>query len=138
VHQQQKRTSKEVLAASLYRASADSFKTILSNGIMSKGKVAIIGGLSLSKAFVKHLIDVCEISSERVTTPKQRLHIGAIGAAICGQQVYLNDIIKKLEQKLTKPFNYKSQGPLILKESKIMKPKEDWSYGADIPLAGLG
>jgi len=138
VHQQQKGTSKEVLAASLYRASADSFKTILSNGIMSKGKVAIIGGLSLSKAFVKHLIDVCEISSERVTTPKQGLHIGAIGAAICGQQVYLNDIIKKLEQKLTKPFNYKSQGPLILKESKIMKPKEDWLYGADIPLAGLG
>jgi len=39
---------------------------------------------------------------------------------------------------LTKPFNYESQGPLILKKSKIMKPKEDWPYGADIPLAGLG
>ena len=138
VHQQQKGTPKEVLAASLYRASADSFKNILSNGIIPKGKIVLIGGLSLSKAFVKHLIDVCKISPDRIITPKQGLHIGAIGAAIHGQKVYLNDIIKKLEQKLTKPFNYKSQGPLILKKSKIMKPKEDWPYGADIPLVGLG
>jgi len=138
VHQQQKGTPKEVLAASLYRASADSFKNILSNGIIPEGKIVLIGGLSLSKAFVKHLINVCKISSERVIIPKQGLHIGAIGAAIYGQQVYLNNIIKKLEQKLTKPFNYESQGPLILKKSKIMKPKEDWPYGADIPLAGLG
>ncbi|MBU4284519.1 MAG: hypothetical protein KJ968_05410, partial [Nanoarchaeota archaeon] len=138
VHQQQKGTPKEVLAASLYRASADSFKNILSNGIMPEGKIAIIGGLSRSKAFVKHLIDVCKISSERVITPEQGLHIGAIGAAIHGQQVYLNDIIKKLEQKLTKPFSYESQGPLILKESEIMKTKEDWPYDAKIPLAGLG
>ncbi|MBA7601319.1 hypothetical protein ES703_08389 [subsurface metagenome] len=138
VHQQQKGTPKEVLAASLYRASADSFKNILSNGMMPEGRIILIGGLSLSKAFVKHLIDVCKISSERVIIPKQGLHIGAIGAAIYGQQVYLNNIIKKLEQKLTKPFNYESQGPLILKKSKIMKPKEDWPYGADIPLAGLG
>jgi len=112
VHQQQKGTPKEVLAASLYRASADSFKTILSNGIISEGRIILIGGLSLSKAFVKHLIDVCKISSESVIIPKQGLYIGAIGAAIYGQQIYLNDIIKKLEQKLTKPFNYESQGPL--------------------------
>ena len=138
VHQQQKGTPKEVLAASLYRASADSFKTILSNGMMPEGRIIFIGGLSLSKAFVKHLIDVCKISSESVIIPKQGLHIGAIGAAIYGQQVYLNNIIKKLEQKLTKPFNYESQGPLILKKSIIMKPKEDWPYGADVPLAGLG
>jgi predicted CoA-substrate-specific enzyme activase len=138
VHQQQKGTPKEVLAASLYRASADSFKTILSNGMMPEGRIILIGGLSLSKAFVKHLIDVCKISSERVIIPKQGLHIVAIGAAIYGQQVYLNNIIKKLEQKLTKPFNYESQGPLIFKKSKIMKPKEDWPYGADIPLASLG
>jgi predicted CoA-substrate-specific enzyme activase len=138
VHQQQKGTPKEVLAASLYRASADSFKNILSNGIIPKGKIVLIGGLSLSKAFVKHLIDVCKISPDRIITPKQGLHIGAIGAAIHGQKVYLNDIIRKLEQKLTKPFNYKSQGPLILKKSKIMKPKEDWPYSADIPLVGLG
>ncbi|GAH90079.1 unnamed protein product, partial [marine sediment metagenome] len=52
--------------------------------------------------------------------------------------VCLNNIIKKIEQKLTKPFSYESQGPLILKKSKIMKPKEDWPYNADIPLAGLG
>ena len=45
---------------------------------------------------------------------------------------------KKLEQKLTEPFNHESQGPLILKKSIIMKPKEDWPYGADVPLAGLG
>jgi len=138
VHQQQKGTPKEVLAASLYRASADSFKTILSNGIIPEGKIVFIGGLSLSKAFVKYLVDVCKISPERVIIPKQGLHIGAIGAAIHSQQVYLNDIIKKLEQKLTRSFNYESQGPLILKESKIMKPKEDWPYNADIPLAGLG
>lgn len=138
VHQQQKGTSKEVLAASLYRASADSFKTILSNGMMPEGRIILIGGLSLSKAFVKHLMDICKISSERVIIPKQRLHIGAIGAAIYGQQVYLNNIIIKLEKKLTKPFNYESQGPLILKKSKVMKSKEDWPYGADIPLAGLG
>ena len=138
VHQQQKGTPKEVLAASLYRASADSFKNILSDGIIPKGKIVLIGGLSLSKAFVKHLIDVCKISPDRIITLKQGLHIGAIGAAIHGQKVYLNDIIRKLEQKLTKPFNYKSQGPLILKKSKIMKPKEDWPYGADIPLVGLG
>lgn len=138
VHQQQKGTPKEVLAASLYRASADSFNTILSNGMMPEGRIILIGGLSLSKAFVKHLLDFCKISSERVIIPKQRLHIGAIGAAIYGQQVYLNNIIKKLEQKLTKPFSYKSQGPLILKKSKIMKPKEDWPYGADVPLVGLG
>jgi predicted CoA-substrate-specific enzyme activase len=138
VHQQQKGTPKEVLAASLYRASADSFKTILSNGMMPEGRIILIGGLSLSKAFVKHLMDICKISSERVIIPKQRLHIGAIGAAIYGQQVYLNNIIKKLEQKLTKPFYYESQGPLILKKSEIMKPQEDWPYGADIPLAGLG
>jgi predicted CoA-substrate-specific enzyme activase len=138
VHQQQKGTPKEVLAASLYRASADSFKNILSDGIIPKGKIVLIGGLSLSKAFVKHLIDVCRISPDRIITLKQGLHIGAIGAAIHGQKVYLNDIIRKLEQKLTKPFNYKSQGPLILKKSKIMKPKEDWPYGADIPLVGLG
>lgn len=138
VHQQQKGTSKEVLAASLYRASADSFKTILSNGMMPEGRIILIGGLSLSKAFVKHLMDICKISSERVIIPKQGLHIGAIGAAVYGQQVYLNNIIKKLEQKLTKPFNYKSQGPLILKKSIIMKPKEDWPYGADVSLAGLG
>jgi len=138
VHQQQKGTPKEVLAASLYRASADSFKTILSNGIISEGRIILIGGLSLSKAFVKHLIDVCKISSESVIIPKQGLYIGAIGAAIYGQQIYLNDIIKKLEQKLTKPFNYESQGPLILKKSIIMKPKEDWPYDADVPLAGLG
>jgi predicted CoA-substrate-specific enzyme activase len=138
VHQQQKGTPKEVLAASLYRASADSFKNILSNGIIPEGKIVLIGGLSLSKAFVRHLINVCKISPERVIIPKQGLHIGAIGAAIYGQQVYLNNIIKKLEQKLSKPFNYESQGPLILKKSKIMKPKEDWPYGADIPLAGLG
>ncbi|MFH1938772.1 MAG: BadF/BadG/BcrA/BcrD ATPase family protein, partial [bacterium] len=138
VHQQQKGTPKEVLAASLYRASADSFKTILSNGIIPEGRIILIGGLSLSKVFVKHLIDVCKISSESVIIPKQGLHIGAIGAAIYGQQVYLNNIIKKLEQKLTKPFNYESQGPLILKKSIIMKPKEDWPYGADVPLAGLG
>ncbi|MBA7541711.1 hypothetical protein ES705_34027 [subsurface metagenome] len=138
VHQQQKGTPKEVLAASLYRASADSFKNILSDGIIPKGKIVLIGGLSLSKAFVKHLIDVCKISPDRIITLKQGLHIGAIGAAIHGQKVYLNDIIRKLEQKLTKPFNYESQGPLILKKSKIMKPKEDWPYGADIPLVGLG
>ncbi|MBA3063992.1 hypothetical protein FP803_00980, partial [Candidatus Woesearchaeota archaeon] len=138
VHQQQKGTPKEILAASLYRASADSFKNILSNGIMPEGKIVLIGGLSCSKAFVKHLIDVCKISSERVITPKQGLYIGAIGAAIHGQQVYLNDIIKKLEQKLTKPFNYESQGPLIFKKSRIMKPKEDWPYDAKISLAGLG
>jgi predicted CoA-substrate-specific enzyme activase len=138
VHQQQKGTSKEVLAASLYRASADSFKTILSNGMMPEGRIILIGGLSLSKAFVKHLMDICKISSERVIIPKQRLHIGAIGAAIYGQQVYLNNIMIKLEKKLTKPFNYESQGPLILKKSEIMKLKEDWPYGADIPLAGLG
>jgi len=138
VHQQQKGTPKEVLAASLYRASADSFKTILSNGMIPEGKIILIGGLSLSKAFMKHLIDVCKISSERVIIPKQGLYIGAIGAAIYGQQVYLNNIIKKLEKKLAKPFNYKSQGPLILKKSKIMKSKEDWPFGADIPLAGLG
>jgi len=138
VHQQQKGTQKEVLAASLYRASADSFKTILSNGIMPEGKIVLIGGLSLSKAFVKYLVDVCKISSERVIIPKQGLHIGAIGAAIHGQKVYLNDIIKKLEQKLTRSFNYESQGPLIFKKSRIMKPKEDWPYNADIPLAGLG
>ena len=138
VHQQQKGTPKEVLAASLYRASADSFKTILSNGMMPEGRIILIGGLSLSKAFVKHLMDICKISSERVIIPKQRLHIGAIGAAVYGQQVYLNNIIIKLEQKLTKPFIYESQGPLILKKSKIMKPKEDWPYGADIPLASLG
>ncbi|RXG64546.1 hypothetical protein ES695_12045, partial [Candidatus Atribacteria bacterium 1244-E10-H5-B2] len=138
VHQQQKGTAKEVLAASLYRASAESFKNILSNGIIPKGKIILIGGLSLSKAFVKHLIDVCKISSDRIITPKQGLHMGAIGAAIHGQKVYLNDIIRKLEQKLTKPFNYDSQGPLILKKSIIMKPKEDWPYGADVPLVGLG
>jgi len=138
VHQQQKGTSKEVLAASLYRASADSFKTILSNGMIPEGRIIIIGGLSLSKAFVNHLMDICKISSERVIIPKQGLHIGAIGAAIYGQQVYLNNIIIKLEKKLTKPFNYESQGPLILKKSQIMKLKEDWPYGADIPLAGLG
>ena len=138
VHQQQKGTSKEVLAASLYRASADSFKTILSNGMMPEGRIILIGGLSLSKAFVKHLMDFCKISFERVIIPKQRLHIGAIGAAIYGQQVYLNNLIIKLEKKLTKPFNYESQGPLILKKSKVMKSKEDWPYGADIPLAGLG
>ena len=138
VHQQQKGTSKEVLAASLYRASSDSFKTILSNGIMPKGKIILIGGLSLSKAFIKHLMDSCKISSERVIIPKQRLHIGAIGAAIYGQKVYLDNIIIKLEKKLAKPFNYESQGPLILKKSKIMKPKEDWPYGADVPLVGLG
>jgi len=138
VHQQQKGTSKEVLAASLYRASADSFKTILSSGMMPEGRVILIGGLSLSKAFVKQLMDVCKISSERVIIPKQGLYIVAIGAAIYGQQVHLNNIIKKLEKKLTKPFNYKSQGPLIHKKSKIMKPKEDWPFGADIPLASLG
>ncbi len=138
VHQQQKGASKEVLAASLYRASADSFKTILSNGMIPEGRIILIGGLSLSKAFVKHLMDVCKISSERVIIPKQGLYIGAIGAAIYGQQVYLNNITKKLEQKLTEPFNYESQGSLILKKSIIMKPKEDWPYGADVPLAGLG
>lgn len=138
VHQQQKGTPKEVLAASLYRASADSFKTILSNGMIPEGRIILIGGLSLSKAFVKHLLDFCKISSERVIIPKQRLHIVAIGAAINGQPVYLKNIIKKLEHKLTKPFSYKSQGPLTLKKSKIMKPKEDWPYGADIPLVGLG
>ncbi|GAH28278.1 unnamed protein product, partial [marine sediment metagenome] len=82
VHQQQKGTLKEVLAASLYRASADSFKTILSNGMIPEGRIILIGGLSLSKAFVKHLIDVCKISTDRIITPKQGLHIGAIGAAI--------------------------------------------------------
>jgi len=138
VHQQQKGTAKEVLAASLYRASADSFKTILSNGMMPDGKIILIGGLSLSKAFVKHLRDFCKISAERVIIPKQRLHIAAIGAAIYGQQVSLNNIIIELEKKLAKPFSYESQGPLILKKSLIMKPKEDWPLGADIPLAGLG
>ncbi|MDD5013859.1 MAG: acyl-CoA dehydratase activase [Atribacterota bacterium] len=138
VHQQQKGTLKEVLAASLYRASADSFKTILSNGIIPEGMIIFIGGLSFSKAFIKHLMDVCKISSERVLIPKQGLHIGAIGATVYGQQVNLNDIIKKIEIKLKKPFNYESQGPLILKKSIIMKPKEDWPYHADIPLAGLG
>jgi predicted CoA-substrate-specific enzyme activase len=138
VHQQQKGTPKEVLAASLYRASADSFKTILSNGIMPEGRIILIGGLSLSEAFVKYLIDVCNISSERVIIPKRGLYIVAIGAAIYGQPVILNSIIKKLEQKLTKPFNYKSQGPLILKKSIIMKSKEDWPYNADISLASLG
>ncbi len=138
VHQQQKGTPKEVLAASLYRASADSFKTILSNGTIPKGKIAIIGGLSLSKSFVKHLTDVCNILPDRIIIPKQGLYVGAIGAAIHGQQVYLDNIIKKLEQKLTKPFNYESQGPLIFKKSRIMKPREDWPYDAKIPLAGLG
>jgi predicted CoA-substrate-specific enzyme activase len=83
-------------------------------------------------------MDVCKISPERVVIPKQGLHIGAIGAAIYGQQVYLNNIIIKLEKKLTQPFNYESQGPLIFKKSEIIKPKEDWPYGADIPLASLG
>jgi len=138
VHLQQKGTSKEVLAASLYRASANSLKKILSNGIIPKGKIVLIGGLSRSKAFVKDLIDVCKISPDRIITLKQGLHIGAIGAAIYGQKVHLNNIIKKIEQKLTKPFSYESQGPLILKKSIIMKPKEDWPYGADVPLAGLG
>lgn len=138
VHQQQKGASKEVLAASLYRASADSFKTILSNGMIPEGRIILIGGLSLSKAFVKHLMDVCKISFERAIIPKQGLHIGAIGAAIYGQQDNLNNIIKKLEKKLTQSFHYKSQGPLIFKKSIIMKPKEDWPYGADVPLAGLG
>ena len=138
VHQQQKGTPKEVLAASLYRASADSFKTILSNGMIPEGRVILVGGLSLSKAFVKHLMNFCNLSSERMIIPKQGLYIGAIGAAIYGQQVNLNNIIKTLENKLTKPFNYESQGPLILKKSQIMKSKEDWPYGADIPLAGLG
>ena len=138
VHLQQKGTSKEVLAASLYRASANSLKKILSNGIIPEGKIVLIGGLSRSKAFVKHLIDVCKISPDRIITLKQGLHIGAIGAAIYGQKVHLNNIIKKIEQKLTKPFSYESQGPLILKKSIIMKPKEDWPYGADVPLAGLG
>ena len=138
VHLQQKGTSKEVLAASLYRASANSLKKILSNGIIPEGKIVLIGGLSRSKAFVKHLIDVCKISPDRIITLKQGLHIGAIGAAVYGQKVHLNNIIKKIEQKLTKPFSYESQGPLILKKSIIMKPKEDWPYGADVPLAGLG
>ena len=138
VHLQQKGTSKEVLAASLYRASANSLKKVLSNGIIPEGKIVLIGGLSRSKAFVKHLIDVCKISPDRIITLKQGLHIGAIGAAIYGQKVHLNNIIKKIEQKLTKPFSYESQGPLILKKSIIMKPKEDWPYGADVPLAGLG
>jgi len=138
VHLQQKGTSKEVLAASLYRASANSLKKILSNGIIPKGKIVLIGGLSRSKAFVKDLIDVCKISPDRIITLKQGLHIGAIGAAIYGQKVHLNNIIKKIEQKLTKPFSYESQGPLILKKSITMKPKEDWPYGADVPLAGLG
>jgi len=138
VHLQQKGTSKEVLAASLYRASANSLKKILSNGIVSEGKIVLIGGLSRSKAFVKHLIDVCKISPNRIITLKQGLHIGAIGAALYGQKVHLNNIIKEIEQKLTKPFSYESQGPLILKKSIIMKPKEDWPYGAVVALAGLG
>ena len=138
VHQQQKGTPKDVLAASLYRASADSFKNILSNGIMPEAKIILIGGLSLSKAFVKHLADVCKIPVERIIIPKQGLYASAIGAAINGQHAYLNGIIKKLEQKLNKPFSYESQGPLIFKKSRIMKPKEDWPYNADIPLAGLG
>ncbi|HER24850.1 MAG TPA: hypothetical protein ENO17_07380 [Candidatus Atribacteria bacterium] len=138
VHQQQKGTPKEVLAASLYKASADSFKSILSNGMLPEGRVILIGGLSLSKAFVKYLINFCNLSSDRMIIPKQGLYIGAIGAAIYAQEVNINNIIKKLEKKLTIPFSYKSQGPLIFKKSQIMKSKEDWPYGANIPLAGLG
>ncbi len=139
VHQQQKGTQKEVLAASLYRASAESFKNMLSsNGISSKGKIVLIGGLSLSEAFIKYLVEVCRISSEQLVVLEQRLYLNALGAALGGKPAQLHKIISILKNILAKPFSYISHGPLTLKESKIMQPREDWPYGADISLATLG
>ena len=139
VHQQQKGTRKEILAASLYRASAESFKNMLSsNGIISRGKIILIGGLSLSNAFIKYLVEVCKISSDQLVTLEKRLFFNAIGAALCGQPAQLDKTIRILQDISAKPFSYTSQGPLMFRRSVIMQPREDWPYGANVSLAAIG
>lgn len=141
VHHYQKGTSRDRIVAGIHQAVARSFKSLIRKGAVPRKKIALVGGVAQNKCILRHLANELQLDDNQFVVPEEAQHMSAIGAAILADNpVDLDNVITRLENWLSTPFEYEHTSPLNLEKSVIMTQGEDDEEikNTTVELASLG
>jgi predicted CoA-substrate-specific enzyme activase len=141
IHKRQIGIPRDRLAAGINLAVANNFATAMVKGKPLEDQVIFIGGVSENRAVIHFLRQLLDLG-DRLWVPAYNRELGAIGAALRAEQpVDIDEVRARIDEHLSKPFEYNSYSPIALKSdaaSAASEPAREEALPRYFALAGLG
>lgn len=137
VHQFQRGTPKDRIAAGIHLAVARNFRSAIAKGRQTAGETIFLGGVAENPAVLKYLQGVFD--NPNIFVPDLFRYFCAIGAGLKAiKPIDLAKIISDLFSQINQPFNYEPTSPLCQLTTEPIKVLNTFETGQIIEVAGLG
>jgi predicted CoA-substrate-specific enzyme activase len=137
VHQFQRGTPKDRIAAGIHLAVARNFRSAIAKSKKTAGETIFLGGVAENPAVLKYLQGVFD--NPNIFVPDSYRYFSAIGTALkANKAINLTQIISNLFNQINQPFNYEPTGALRQITSEPTNVLNTLETEQVIEVAGLG